>query len=137
NVSNEHWYKLSFEGRRFYVIGEDGNPVNKTWSARRLLLPPAKRYSLLVYGPPRGTHYIRSLAFDQGFAKFGEYKLIKVVSRGKAVKPLRLPTVVSPSQTQLINDVQNDPVNHYRQLTFSINPPFPDAFKINHRLYNP
>jgi suppressor of ftsI len=137
NISNDHWYKLSFGGRKFYVIGEDGNPVGRTWASRRLLVPPAKRYSILVRGPSAGTYYIRSVAFDQGFEKYGEYKLMKVVSRGKPVRPLEVPDIVSPRQAALIRDVQNDPVSHYRQLTFRIKPPFPNAFYINNKLYNP
>lgn len=137
NISNEHWYKLSFGGRKFHVIGEDGNPVVKTWSAKRLLVPPAKRFSILVSGPPRGTYWVRSVNFDQGFLHFGEYKLFKVVSRGRPAAPLTIPSEISPFQEQLVQDIENDPVSRYRQLTFRIHGPFPNGFFINNKLYNP
>jgi suppressor of ftsI len=138
NISNEHWYKLSFGGRRFHVIGEDGNPVGRTWSSKRLLIPPAKRFSILVYGPSRGTYYVRSVAFNQGFENFGGYKLFKVVSRGTPATRLPVPTIVSTRQAELMRDVLNDPIAHRRTLTFSIANPFPkdnQGFKINNRLY--
>jgi FtsP/CotA-like multicopper oxidase with cupredoxin domain len=140
NISNEHWYKLFLGGQKLHVIGEDGNPVGRTWSSTRLLLAPAKRFSFLVVGPKAGSYTLKSLAFNQGFNKFGEYTLAQVVSAGKPVKPLRIPTVISPSQAKLIRDVRNDAVSRRRVLTFSIESPFPknsQAFKINGKLYNP
>jgi FtsP/CotA-like multicopper oxidase with cupredoxin domain len=111
-----------------------------TWSSTRLLIPPAKRFEFLVVGPKAGTYDLKSLAFDQGHDHFGEFNLATVVSAGKAVKPLRIPTVISPSQAKLIRDVRNDKISRTRVLTFSIEHPFPkndQAFKINGNLYNP
>jgi FtsP/CotA-like multicopper oxidase with cupredoxin domain len=140
NISNDHWYKLFLNGQKLRVIGEDGNPVNTLWASKRLLIPPGKRFEFLVVGPKEGTYELKSLAFNQGHDNFGEYTLAKVVSAGKATKPLRVPQVISPAQARLINDVRNDKVSRRRVLTFSIEHPFPkdfQAFKINGDLYNP
>jgi FtsP/CotA-like multicopper oxidase with cupredoxin domain len=140
NISNDHWFKLFLGGAKFYVIGEDGNPVGRTWASTRLLLPPAKRFEFLVVGPRRGTYELKSLAFDQGHDNFGEYTLAKVVSAGAHVHTRHIPSIISPSQAKLIRDVRNDKIARRRTLTFSIESPFPknfQAFKINGKLYNP
>ena len=140
NISNDHWYKLFLDKQKFRVIGEDGNPVGRLWSSERLLVPPGKRFEFLVVGPKAGSYELKSLAFNQGHDNFGEYTLAKVVSAGKAVKPLRVPQIISRSQMRLIHDVRNDKISRRRVLTFSIESPFPkdfQALKINDRLYNP
>ena len=140
NISNDHFYKLFLDGQRMRVIGEDGNPVGRLWSSKRLLVPPGKRFEFLVVGPKAGSYELKSLAFDQGHDHFGEFTLAKVVSAGDPVKPLRVPQVISASQAKLIRDVRNDKIARRRTLTFSIENPFPkdlQAFKINKRLYNP
>jgi suppressor of ftsI len=139
NITTEAWYRLFLGGLKFYVIGEDGNPVGHTWSTRRLLVPPAKRFEFLVRGPARGVYNFESLAFNQGHVQFGQFKILKLVSQGPGVKPLKIPHLVSKQQAGLIHDVQNDRVYKHRQMTFSIEDPFPkdaNAFKINKKLYN-
>lgn len=140
NISNDHWYYLWLNNQKFRVIGEDGNPVGHVSPSTRLLIPPGKRFEFLVVGPKAGSYELKSLAFDQGHDHFGEYTIANVVSAGKAQKPLRVPSVISPAQMRLIRDVRNDKVARRRTLTFSIETPFPkdfQAFKINDRLYDP
>jgi suppressor of ftsI len=138
NISNENWYQLYLNGLKFYVIGEDGNPVGHTWSQQSLLVPPAKRFEFLVRGPPAGKYELDSLAFNQGHIMFGQFKFLNLISQGKPVaKKLRIPKIVSRQQQGLIRDELNDKVDAHRTLTFTIKPPFPDAFYIDNKLFDP
>jgi suppressor of ftsI len=138
NISNESWYKLYLGGQNFYVIGEDGNPVGHVWSQRTLLLAPGKRFEFLVRGPPAGKYTLESLAFNQGHIMFGQHTMLNLVSAGKPVaKELRIPKIISTQQQGLIRDELNDKVDARRRLTFTIKPPFPDAFYIDNKLFDP
>jgi suppressor of ftsI len=142
NMASDNFYKLYLGGQRFYVIGEDGNPVARTWSATRLLLPPGKRFEILVRGPKAGAYKLKSLAFASGPAVFGEVTLLSLVSSGKPAARVRVPRIVSPEESDRIRDVRSEPVARRRQFTFSVNANSTKpakhflGFEINGRLYN-
>ncbi len=56
NISADIWYRVTFDGGPMHVIGEDANPVGEVWSADKLLLPPGKRFDVLVRGPQEGRY---------------------------------------------------------------------------------
>ncbi|MFD8393970.1 multicopper oxidase family protein [Streptomyces sp. NPDC059680] len=67
NVGADIWYHLQLDGYRFTVIGQDGAPVSKVTTANTLLLPPGKRYDVLVAaGSQPGQTTLRTLAFSNG-----------------------------------------------------------------------
>ncbi len=68
NIGADIWYRVYFGGRPFHVIAEDANPVGEVWRAKRLLLPPGKRYDVLVQGPKHGHHELETLAYSTGKA---------------------------------------------------------------------
>ena len=53
------WYRLKLDGAQFHVVAEDANPVAEVWTADELLLPPGKRYDVLVRWPTPGTYALR------------------------------------------------------------------------------
>ena len=55
NISADIWYKLALDGTQFRVVAEDANPVAEVWTADELVLPPGKRYDVLVRWPA-GRH---------------------------------------------------------------------------------
>ena len=57
NIGADIWYQLHVDGMQFHVIGEDANPVSEVTAADELLLPPGKRYDVLVQAPnsPAGS----------------------------------------------------------------------------------
>jgi FtsP/CotA-like multicopper oxidase with cupredoxin domain len=60
-------YRLHLDGSHFTVIGEDGEPVARVRRASTLLLPPGKRYDVLVTAGPRpGATWLRTLAYSNG-----------------------------------------------------------------------
>ena len=65
NIGADIFYDLQLPGTSFTVVGEDGNPVWSVWSADHLVLPPGKRYDVLVQ-PAAGSSTLSTLAYDQG-----------------------------------------------------------------------
>ncbi len=68
NISADIWYRLRLDGvAAFSVIAEDANPVGSVWEAEKLLLPPGKRYDVLVVGPSEpGEYPLRTLEYSTG-----------------------------------------------------------------------
>jgi len=66
NIGADIWYDLHLAAHRFAVIAEDANPVGKVWSADHLVLPPGKRYDVLVQTPRAGRFPLITRRFDQG-----------------------------------------------------------------------
>ncbi len=48
NVGPDTWYRLHLDDHRFQVLIEDGQPVWEVWTADELVLPPGKRFDVLV-----------------------------------------------------------------------------------------
>ena len=51
NISADIFYDLVFAAQPFIVIAEDGSPVEKLWTAMDLILPPGKRFDVIVTAP--------------------------------------------------------------------------------------
>jgi FtsP/CotA-like multicopper oxidase with cupredoxin domain len=67
NAGADIFYRLQLDGHRFTVVGEDGTPVARVRTASQLLLPPGKRYDVLVTAGPRpGGAWLRTLAYSNG-----------------------------------------------------------------------
>jgi FtsP/CotA-like multicopper oxidase with cupredoxin domain len=61
NIGTDLFYQVQLEGHRFRVIAEDGSPVWRVRTARTLLLPPGKRYDVLVEAGRPGSYRFRTL----------------------------------------------------------------------------
>ena len=55
NIGADIFYNVAFDGHTLLVVGEDGSPVSQVWSPSALVLPPGKRYEVLVKGGAPGT----------------------------------------------------------------------------------
>jgi FtsP/CotA-like multicopper oxidase with cupredoxin domain len=93
NISADIWYKLQLDGARFQVIGQDGSPVAKVSREQTLLLPPGKRYDVLLQGPKAGSYRLRTLRYSTGPAgdDYPERTLATLTSAGQPVQPAKLP----------------------------------------------
>ena len=54
NIGANIYYQLNLGAQPFYVIAQDGNLQNQIVQTDTLLLPPGKRFELLIYGPKAG-----------------------------------------------------------------------------------
>ncbi|MEY9932834.1 suppressor of ftsI [Catenulispora sp. GP43] len=67
NAGADIFYRLRLDGYRFTVVGEDGVPVAGITTAGTLLLPPAKRYDVLVTAnSTAGASWLRTTAYSNG-----------------------------------------------------------------------
>jgi FtsP/CotA-like multicopper oxidase with cupredoxin domain len=99
NVGADIWYKVALEGHTFHVVTEDGNPPHKIWEADSLLLPPGKRYDVLVQYGKAGSYLLETLRYNQENDLYPRAKLATVDVAGKPVTGKRLPqrpTVAPP-----------------------------------------
>jgi suppressor of ftsI len=118
NISADIWYRLRLDGTRFSVIAEDANPVGRVWTAGELLLPPGKRYDVLVRWPRAGTYRLRTLRYSTGPAgdTYPERQLATVGVAGTPVPDVRWPRSLGP-----LPRFQRDGVRRVRHLKFSEN----------------
>ena len=82
NIGADIWYDIELESAGFAVVAEDGNPVWEVWDAEHLVLPPGKRYEVLVTGPPAGDYMFKTREYDQGGDVYPETDLMLLTSVG-------------------------------------------------------
>src|SRR6202012_3142824 len=82
NIGADIFYRVRLDGQRFRVLAQDGNPVVRTYTAASLVMPPGKRYDVLVTGGPAGEHVLRTLAYDQGGDHYPDRVLATADSTG-------------------------------------------------------
>ncbi len=66
NAGADIFYKLQLDGYQFTVIAEDGTAYPRSAASGELLLPPGKRFDVLVTAGPAGTTALRTLAYSNG-----------------------------------------------------------------------
>ncbi len=98
NFSADIWYRLHLDGAAFSVIAEDANPVGRVEKKDELLLPPGKRFDVLVALPKAGSYKLRTLPYDQGPAgdKYPERVLMTINVAGDPVATPPQPTTMAP-----------------------------------------
>jgi suppressor of ftsI len=118
NQSADIWYRVQLDGSRFHVIGEDGNPVGRVWDAKRVTLPPGKRYDVLVQGHGGGDYRLRTLEMTTGPAgdRYPARVLATVRPDRPALERAELPTSLGP-----LPGLQDKKVDRHRTLVFSEN----------------
>jgi len=93
NAGADIFYQLHLDGSAFTVIAQDGRPAARITTADRLLLPPGKRYDVLVTAPTSPT-WLRTLAYSNGPQgdTYPDVALMHVITAGAAQMPLSPPT---------------------------------------------
>jgi len=101
NIGADIFYDLSLPGHTFDVIAQDGHPVVHAQQATTLVLPPGKRYDVLVRGGKRGVTALRTLYFNEGDDHYPQRTLATLVTAGRSQVPQRLPHAVFPGTVNL------------------------------------
>jgi FtsP/CotA-like multicopper oxidase with cupredoxin domain len=117
NIGADIWYQLHVDGMQFHVIGEDANPVSEVTAADELLLPPGKRYDVLVQAPEQpGRLTLETLQYSTGPAgdTYPRRELASVAVKGARQPLLDMPTSLAP-----LDDLRNDPIAQERTFDFS------------------
>jgi FtsP/CotA-like multicopper oxidase with cupredoxin domain len=118
NISADIWYKLQLDGAQFHVIAEDANPVADVWTADELVLPPGKRFDVLVRWPKAGTHVLTTLEYSNGpdGDTYPERQLATITVAGDPVPDTAWPTSVGPP-----SELLTAKVDRTREFVFSEN----------------
>ena len=115
NTSSGNWYKLRLAGAAFTVLVQDGNTLHRPWRTGTLLLPPGKRFEVLVTGGRAGTTSLQAVPFDQGRDHYGFRTVLRLVSGGERRATPVVPAVLGP-----VENLRVEPVAIRRTLTFTI-----------------
>ncbi|WP_246041264.1 multicopper oxidase family protein [Streptomyces cadmiisoli] len=99
NIGANIFYKVALPGQKFYVVAQDGYPVNKVYSADSIVIPAGARYDVLVQGGPVGSRELRTLPYNSGKAgnQFPQATLATVESAGEPMTPEPMPTTFGPT----------------------------------------
>jgi len=121
NAGADIFYDLHLDGYRFTVIGEDGYPVHQVTTAGSLLLPPGKRYDVLVTGASSpGQAWLRTLAYSNG-PQGDAYPAVALMR----LKVIGVPESSQPMPRGVMTGSQNDltstPIARSRVLVLSEN----------------
>lgn len=84
NIGSDLFYDVALEGHTLSVIAEDGSPVWRVRRANHLVLPPGKRYDVLVTGGRPGSYAFKTLRYDEGFQYLPRTDLAQVTVSGPA-----------------------------------------------------
>ncbi|MEX0988694.1 MAG: multicopper oxidase family protein [Actinomycetota bacterium] len=129
NISADTWFDVKLRGHTLHVIAEDAWPVAEVWPADSLVLPPGKRFDVLVQGGDTGVTELITRTYDQGFQVFPEETLAMVaVSGGGDPAPI-------PEQMAPFEDLEGAEIAQERSFDFTIQPK-PLEFLINGKAYN-
>jgi FtsP/CotA-like multicopper oxidase with cupredoxin domain len=130
NIGADIWYRLALDGARFHVIAEDANPVGRVWRARRLVLPPGKRYDVLVRWRRPGTYRLLTLPMSTGpdGDRYPGRRLARIRVSGRSA-----PHVAWPHSLGRLPHLDRAHVDRVRHLTFSESQ---DRFLINGRQFD-
>ncbi len=114
NIGADIYYELHLDGHPFHVIADDGNPVWRVRAHDTLVLPPGKRYEVLVQGGAPGTVELKTLAYDQQGDQYPEALLATVTVNESALTAAALPAaLVEPDDLAAVE------IDAERTVTFS------------------
>jgi suppressor of ftsI len=132
NVGADIFYRLALPGHTFEVVAQDGHPVIHARRVSTLLLPPGKRWDVLVRGGRRGTTPLETLFYHEGDDNYPVTTLATLVTTGRAVRPSPPPSVISWASV----DLRRARVARRRVVVFSENQAG-TVFFIDGRSYDP
>jgi FtsP/CotA-like multicopper oxidase with cupredoxin domain len=114
NIGADIYYELQLAGHPFHVVAEDGNPVWDVRTADSLVMPPGKRFDVLVQGGTPGEYELKTLAYDQQGDQYPEAPLAAVTVNASSLAPAALPErMVEPI------DLSTETVDRSRTITFA------------------
>jgi len=94
------FYRPHLDGYRFTLIAEDGVPLDQITTPGTLLMPPGRRYDVLVTASARPAHtWLRTLAYSNGpqGVSYPAASLLELHVAGSAQPALPMPTGAIPT----------------------------------------
>ncbi|MFB7055316.1 multicopper oxidase family protein [Streptomyces vinaceus] len=133
NIGANIYYKLHLPGSSFHVIGQDGHPVHRVYSATSLVIAAGARFDVLVQAGQSGVVKLETLPYNTGSAgnQFPQADLATVVTGGKPVKPARIPSEFGPE-----TDLSHAEIAARKTVTYTENADGTE-FYINGKTFDP
>ena len=141
NVSSAVWYQVALvdgsDGSQepLTIVAQDGNSLRRAVRRESVVIPPGRRFDVLVRGPASGTRILKTLAFDQGRLVFPEDTLATVRVGGAPARVIAAPRRLTPDSQRFPR--RRGPI---RRFTFDIDfrPPSPNPplFTINDAVFD-
>jgi suppressor of ftsI len=116
NIGADIFYELAVDGIDFMVVSQDGWPVTTTYEQERLILPPGKRFEVLVAFPEAGTFELRTLEYRQGDDVYPDEVLATIDVSGDPQQTVDVEAGTSVFPTQ---DLSQMPIAARRDVIFS------------------
>ncbi len=132
NIGADQFYDLRLDGHRFHVVGEDGNPVARVWETGHLVLPPGKRFEVLVRAADAGTYALRTVRYDQGYMAMPNVEMATVEVSGEAATTAPIPETVGS-----MIDLGGADIAKHRTEVFSFAPGKEFLPQINGKSFDP
>lgn len=136
NVGADLFYDVALDGHRFHVLAEDGSPVWQVTRPDHLVLPPGKRFDVLVQGGKPGKYTLRTRKYDEGFMLLPDTELAEVEVSGSSAEPTAaLPRTMAPRAAEDLSDAE---IARERTFTFALDTA-DNQFKatINGKVFDP
>jgi FtsP/CotA-like multicopper oxidase with cupredoxin domain len=118
NAGADIFYQLAFDGHRFTVVGQDGVPVAQVSHPSTLLLPPGKRYDVLIRADDPGSFSLRSTAYSNGPGgdSYPDVALMSVHVEGHSHPQ---PPIAVTSLLEAPQDLAGTPIAQHRAVTLT------------------
>lgn len=133
NISADIFYSLAAPGLTLTIIDEDGNPYTQPLRSENLLMPPGKRFDVLVQAPSAGHFSLVTEPYSNGpVGDSYPYALMaSVVVEGNPVNLAPLPSTLAT-----LDDLSKAKVNQTRVIELSENTES-EQFYLNQRQFDP
>jgi FtsP/CotA-like multicopper oxidase with cupredoxin domain len=135
NIGSDLFYKVQLTGHRFRVLAEDGSPAWRVRRAGTLVMPPGKRFDVLVEPGRAGSYALRTLAYPQeGFETLPQVDLMDVeVAASERPRDGRAPRrLAAPA-----GPITDEPIAKRRRFTFSFGSGKQFTARINGAVFDP
>jgi suppressor of ftsI len=134
NISTDLFYDMQLQGHELTVIALDGAPVWKVQRNGHLVMPPGRRYDVLVTGGKPGSYQLRTLAYPQeGFENLPRTDMMRVdVLPASGARRQRIPRRLSTGSRPITG-----PIVKHRSFTFSFGSGASFTALINGRQFDP
>ncbi len=97
NASTSRYYKLSLESHTMYLVGTDGNLLDRPYPLTEILVTPGERIDVLVPADRTpGSYRLRSLPYNRGRNTSETVTLLTVSCEGSGKEDI-IPRIINPS----------------------------------------
>jgi suppressor of ftsI len=141
NVSAGVWYDVALVDESngaqdpLTVVAQDGNSLRRAVRRQSLVIPPGRRFDVLVRGPASGERVLKTLAFDQGRFTFPEDTLATVGVDGAPARAIAAPRRLTPG-TQRFPRLRGPKRRFTFDIYFPQNQNDPPLFMINDAVFD-